>query len=127
MQELRYRLRSTDGRLAGYGLGSHTVSLGDGSVAYVYSSRDDATAAANAFGAQLGIPLLIEEYLPDQVRNIRVGDRVRFATPTSPEELGERFEILELRDDRALVRVIHSGMKITPTFVYLLSDLELDQ
>ena len=127
MQEPRYRLRSDDGRLAGYGLGSHTVSLGADSVAYVYSSRDDATCAANAFGSQLGVPLLIEEYLPDQARNVRVGDRVRFATPTSPEEHGERFEILELREDRALVRVIDSGMKITPTFVYLLSDLELDQ
>lgn len=125
MQELRYRLRSTDGRFAGYGLGSHTVSLGDDSVAYVYSSKHDATVAASAFGTQLGILLLIEEYLPDQARNIRVGDRVRFVTPTSPEELGERFEILELRDDRALVRAIDSGMKIIPTFVYLLSELEL--
>ena len=126
MQEPRYRLRSPDGRLAGYGLGSHTVSLGDGSVAYVYSSRDDAITAAQAFEAQLGISLIVEIYFSDQASSIRVGDRVRFTTPASPEEHGERFEVLELRDDRALVRVIDSGMKIIPTFAYLLSDLELD-
>ena len=126
MQEPRYRLRSPDGRLAGYGLGSHTVSLGDGSVAYVYSSRDDAISAAEAFEAQLGISLTVEDYFSDQASSIRVGDRVRFGAPTSPEESGERFEVLELRDDRALVGMIESGMKITPTFVYQLSDLELD-
>ena len=127
MQEPRYRLRAPDGRLAGYGLGSHTVSLGDGSVAYVYASRDDAIAAARAFGAQLGVPLSIEEYWSDQDNGLRVGDRVRFTTPASPEERRERFVVLELRKDRALVRAAESGMHITPTFVYLLSDLAVDR
>ena len=126
MHDRRYRLKSPDGRFAGYGHGSHTVTLGDSSTAYVYSCRDDADRAAHAFGTQLGVVLSVEEYLPGQ-DGLRVGDRVRFRSPLSPEECSERFDVLELRGDRALVRTVDSGMRIVPTFVYLLSDLEIDQ
>lgn len=125
MQEPRYRLRSQDGRHVGYGLGSHLVSLGNESTAYVYASRNDAITAARAFERQLGISISIEEYWSDQGNRIRVGDHVRFTRPISPEERGERFVVLELRGDRALVSAAESAMKITPTFVYRLSDLEI--
>lgn len=50
---------------------------------------------------------------------------VKFRNP-EPNEIGERFEVIEDRDDRVLVRSItyHFGI-IEPTFVYLKTDLEI--
>lgn len=123
---MRYRLQSADGRYASYRLGSHTVSLADETTAYVFRSLGDAEAAAITFGRQLGIALSIITY-PRAPGRIRVGDRVKFSNPQAQEESAERFEVLELRGERALVRSIGSPMRITPTFVHLVDELETDE
>lgn len=48
---------------------------------------------------------------------------VKFANP-EPNEIGERFKVIEDREDRVLLRSItyHFGY-IEPTFVYLKEDL----
>lgn len=55
---------------------------------------------------------------------MKAGDTVKFVSPLDSSETSERFIVLELRGDRALVRLVCS-MPIPPTFVYLLADLVL--
>jgi hypothetical protein len=99
------------------------VSLAGEETAYVFSQHADAQSAAEAFGKQLGEHLTLVEY-PAIRGAFRVGDRVKFLSPQTPDEQIERFEVLELRGDRALVRFLDSGMQIKPTFVYELESLE---
>ena len=54
---------------------------------------------------------------------LNVGDEVKFARPLTEDERIERFMVVELRGDRALVAMKDSGMAIVPTFVYLQADL----
>jgi hypothetical protein len=56
-------------------------------------------------------------------RAMTKGMLVRFKNPTKAEA-GERFTVLEVRGDRVLVEDAASTMRIAPTFVYLISDLE---
>ena len=126
MTGMRYRLQSADGRYASYQLGSHTVSLADETMAYIFRSLADAEAAALTFGKQLGIALSTVVY-PHEPGRIRVGDRVKFREPQTPDESTERFEVLELRSERALVRSIGTSMRIAPTFAHLVNELETDE
>ncbi len=57
--------------------------------------------------------------------NFKVGDKVRFLQPSSDDESGERFRVLELRENRVLVEAI-CDMRVKPTFVYLACDLISD-
>lgn len=119
---MRYRLRAQDGRFVSYALGPFSVSLDSHETAYVFRHRVDADTAAEIFGNQLGERLLVVPY-PPLGGEMRVGDRVKFSAPQTPNEEKECFELLELRGDRALVRFSDSGMRINPTFVYRLEDL----
>jgi hypothetical protein len=54
-----------------------------------------------------------------------VGQTVKFAEPMDESESTCRMKIIELRGDRALVSDdMHTDWNITPTSVYLLSELE---
>lgn len=55
---------------------------------------------------------------------MKPGTTVQFTQP-SETEVGFRFEVLEDRDTRVLVRALTTfdGWSIAPTFVYLKSDL----
>jgi hypothetical protein len=122
--ESRYRLQAFDGRFASYHLGPMRVSLAGEETAYVFGQHADAQSAAEAFGKQLSEHLSVVEY--PAIRGVfRVGDRVKFLTPQTADEQIERFEVLELRGDRALVRFLDSGMQIAPTFVHGLEELDL--
>lgn len=121
-REMRYRLRAADGRFASYALGPLSASLAGEETAYVFRLRPDAESAASAFEKHLGERLSVDEY-PAIAGTLRVGDRVKFAAPQSVDEQAERFEIIELRGDRALVRFLDSGMRVAPTFVHSLEDL----
>ena len=55
-------------------------------------------------------------------RQLAVGQLVRFVAPLSEDERGEKFTVLELRGERALVEFV-CEMSIRPTFVYLAADL----
>ncbi len=120
---MRYRLKASDGRFASYDLGPMRLSLAGEDTAYVFGQVADAQAAAEGFGKQLSEHLSVVEY-PAIQGVLRVGDRVKFLSPQTPDEQVERFEVLELRGDRALVRFLDSGMRIEPTFVYQLEALE---
>jgi len=120
--DARYRIRADDGRYAGYGLGPLSVSLAGEDTAYVFAQRVDADEAASKFSAELGEAVSVVEY-PAVDGEVRVGDVVRFAAPVTTDEEGERFEVLEHRGDRALVRLVESGMRIEPTFVCPLNEL----
>ena len=120
----RYRLRTADGRYASYALGAHTVCLADEATAYVFGSLADADSAAMAFGKQLDAVLFAVAY-PHVPGGIRVGDRVKFRDPRTSDESVERFEVLELRGERALVRSIGTQMRITPTFAYRIDELAM--
>ena len=126
MTGVRYRLQSADGRYASYQLGPHTVSLADETTAYVFRCLTNAEAAAITFGRQLGTALSTAVY-PHEPGRIRVGDRVKFRDPLTPDESAEHYEVLELRGERALVRSVGSPMRITPTFVHPVNVLELDE
>lgn len=121
--DMRYRLRVADGRFAGYAFGPLSASLSGEDTAYVFRQRPDAQAVAKAFEKQLGLVLSVAEY-PAIRGTVRVGDRVKFVSPDSIDEEGERFEVLELRGDRVLVRILNSGMQIEPHFVYRSKELE---
>ena len=120
--DMRYRLRAEDGRFAGYAQRPLSASLSGEDTAYIFRDRLDAQAATKVFEQQSGLKVLVAEY-PAVRGTLRVGDRVRFAAPQTLDEQDERFEILELRGDRMLVRFLDSGMQIEPTFVYLLDEL----
>lgn len=121
--EMRFRLQAKDGRFAGYGAGAQTPSLGDESTAYVFRSAMEAEVAALKFSKLLGVEIAAMEY-PAVAGVFRVGDRVRFALPLSADEAMECYELLELRGDRALARLLNSGMRIEPTAVLALRDLQ---
>ena len=121
--EMRFRLQAKDGRFAGYGAGSQTASLGDESTAYVFRSAMEAEVAALKLSKLLGVEIAAMEY-PAVAGGFRVGDRVRFALPLSADEAMECYELLELRGDRALARLLNSGMRIEPTAVLALRDLQ---
>ena len=121
--ETRYRVQASDGRFASYDLGPMKVSLAGEDTAYVFGELADAQSAAKAFQRQLGEHLSVVEY-PAIQGMLRVGDRVKFVSPQTPDEYIERFDVLELRGDRALVQAFDSGMQIKPTFVYPLKALE---
>lgn len=121
--EMRFRLQAKDGRFAGYGAGAQTASLGDESTAYVFRSAMEAEVAALKFSKLLGVEIAAMEY-PAVAGGFRVGDRVRFALPLSADEAMECYELLELRGDRALARLLNSGMRIEPTAVLALRDLQ---
>ena len=121
--EMRYRLQASGGRFASYDLGPMKVSLAGEDTAYVFGQVADARFASESFGMQLGEHLSVVEY-PAVQGMLRVGDRVKFVSPKTPDEHVERFEVLELRGDRALVRFLYSGMQIKPTFVYQIEELE---
>jgi len=121
--EMRFRLQAKDGRFAGYGAGAQTVSLGDESTAYVFRSAMEAEVAALKFSKLLGVEIAAMEY-PAVAGGFRVGDRVRFALPLSADEMMECYELLELRGDRALARLLSSGMRIEPKAVLALRDLQ---
>lgn len=57
---------------------------------------------------------------------MRIGDVVRFSEPQTKDEEEERFVVLELRGDRALVEFI-CDMSIRPNFVYRTADLVVDR
>ena len=121
--EMRFRLQAKDGRFAGYGAGAQTASLGDESTAYVFRSAMEAEVAALKLSKLLGVEIAAMEY-PAVAGSFRVGDRVRFALPLSADEAMECYELLELRGDRALARLLNSGMRIEPTAVLALRDLQ---
>lgn len=121
--EMRFRLQAKDGRFAGYGAGARTASLGDESTAYVFRSAMEADMAAVKFSRLLGVQIAVVEY-PAMAGGLRVGDRVRFTLPLSADEAMECYELLELRGDRALARLMNSGMSIEPTVVLALRDLQ---
>jgi hypothetical protein len=53
---------------------------------------------------------------------VEVGQVVKFAVPQTPNEINERFVVLELRGDRVLVQFV-CEMNLKPTFVYLCGDM----
>ena len=122
--QMRYRLRSGDGRYAGYASGPRTASLGDETTAYVFRMLADAQAAAAKFSHVLGVAIDVEEH-PFVPGRLRAGDIVRFTDPQTPHESKERYEILEHRGDRVLVRALDSDMRIEPTSVLQVADLEV--
>ncbi len=56
---------------------------------------------------------------------MKVGDRVKWAQPVSPEEGMERFTLIELNGDRCFVRYI-CDLPIPPVQLAKVSDLLLD-
>jgi hypothetical protein len=54
--------------------------------------------------------------------HIRVGDTVKFLSPLTEEEGGERFIVIEHRGPRVLVEAV-CDMRVKPTFVYEAADL----
>lgn len=50
---------------------------------------------------------------------------VRFVAPETDDEASERFVVLELRGDRALVEFV-CEMNIKPTFVYRTADMVVE-
>lgn len=66
---------------------------------------------------------------------MQVGDTVKFKDPVNQSEARQRFTVLELRParpemgdtgpDRVLVRYISSSLSVAPTYVYLVSELEI--
>lgn len=123
-QEMRYRLRAPDGRFVGYSSGPRTVSLWDASTAYVFRDAHEARQFAHHAESIIGSEITVEDY-PQVEGELRVGDRVRFQIPESPQEGTERYEIVEVRGDRVLARCIGSGMRITPTSVLSADELVL--
>lgn len=62
----------------------------------------------------------------ENASSLRVGDIVTFRDP-HPDEVGQRFEVLELRDDRILVRTLDPYWRdklIVPQSVYSVADLK---
>jgi hypothetical protein len=56
---------------------------------------------------------------------MKLGDRVKWAQPVSPEESMERFTLLELNGDRCFIRFI-CDLPIPPVQLAKISDLQLD-
>lgn len=52
----------------------------------------------------------------------QVGQLVKWLTPITPEELNERYTVLEVNGDRLLVQFV-CNWRINPTSTYLASDL----
>lgn len=125
LDEMRYRLQAKDGRFAGYGAGNQKASLGNESTAYVFRSAQEARMEAIKSSKLLGVEITVVEY-PAVTGSFRVGDHVRFALPLSADEATERYELLELRGNRALARLLNSGMRIEPTVVLTLQDVQAD-
>ncbi len=48
---------------------------------------------------------------------------LKFKDPMDADEQEVRFELVENRGDRVLVKMLNSGMNIEPTFVYLAAEL----
>lgn len=55
--------------------------------------------------------------------NGRNSQMLKFKDPMFADEEIVRFELIENRGDRVLVKMLNSGMDIEPTFVYLSADL----
>lgn len=62
----------------------------------------------------------------ERLEYMRIGEVVRFAEPQTKDEEEERFVLLELRGDRALVELV-CEMSIRPTFVYRTAELVVDR
>lgn len=120
-KEMRFRLQAEDGRFAGYGAGARTVSLGDEVTAYVFRCAGDAGVAARKFSKRLGVAIAVVRY-PAIEGQFRVGDRVSLAHPRSADEATEQYEVLEIRGERALVRLLNTGMSIEPTTVLAMDE-----
>lgn len=56
---------------------------------------------------------------------MKVGQTVKFANPQNAEEQAERFVVIEIRGDRALLEYItgFNGWSIKPQVVYEVSEL----
>lgn len=53
------------------------------------------------------------------------GDVVMFSQPLSESEKVERYEVIEDRGSRVLVKYINVSMKIAPTFVFYKNELKV--
>lgn len=56
---------------------------------------------------------------------MRPGDIVMFLQPLSDSEKVERYEVIEDRGNRVLVRYINASMKIVPTYVFCKNELKV--
>ena len=54
---------------------------------------------------------------------MKPGDMVKVKDPYDENEANGRYEVVELRGERVLLRDLRSPYPIKPTFVYLVSDL----
>lgn len=56
---------------------------------------------------------------------MKAGDIVKFHTPLTEEEVTALFVIVEMRDERVLVKKVNSRLAIVPQSVFFVSDLEV--
>lgn len=56
---------------------------------------------------------------------MKTGDVVMFSAPMNEAEKQERYEILEDRGERVLVKYLNASLKVAPTYVFRKDELKL--